>query len=82
MMIMDKDIITIVSNNEKKEYRLLAIISNQYIIYTNLNNSDITKDIHVIKVESIDNLDKIIPMTDEEYEIINKKYDNIINKKV
>ena len=79
---MDKDIITIVSNNEKKEYRLLAIISNQYIIYTNLNNSDITKDIHVIKVESIDNLDKIIPMTDEEYEIINKKYDNIINKKV
>lgn len=79
---MDKDIITIVSNNEKKEYRLLSIINNQYIIYTNLDNDNITKDIHVIKVESMDNLDKIIPMTDKEYEIITKKYDNLINKKV
>ena len=73
---MNKDIIKI----DNDEYKLLVVLDNQYIIYTNLDNLNPNDNIMVIKVKSMDELNNIIPMTDEELKNVEEKYLSIINE--
>ena len=75
---MNKDIIRLAKNDEEKDYQLLMTIDDKYIIYTELDNTNIKKDIHVLKVNSIENNNESISISDEELEIVTKKYLNII----
>ena len=76
---MNKDIITLMENNKEKDYQLLLTINDKYIIYSDLDNISINKNIYVIKVDDNKN---IIPITDNELNEVEQEYQKIINKKV
>ena len=69
-------------NNEKKEYQLLAIIDKnyKYIIYTDIENKDFKNNLYAIKVNNIDDISDTIPITDDEWEFIEKEYKKLISK--
>ena len=71
---MNKDTIKLLENNTEKEYRLLSIIDNKYIIYTDIDNINIYKDIYVVKVNQVGDNQNTIPISDEELKIVNQKY--------
>ena len=75
---MNKDYIILNENNQEKKYQILLLIDNKYIIYTNINNNNLHKDIHVIKVQTINNNQVSLPISNEELEEINQKYLEII----
>ncbi len=75
---MNEDTIILLENNVEKEYCLLLTIDNKYIIYTDIDNHNINKNIYVIKVESINDNQSILPITDDELNIINQKYLELI----
>ena len=75
---MNKDYIILKENNQEKKYQILLLIDNKYIIYTNINNNNLHKDIHVIKVQTINNNQVSLPISNEELEEINQKYLEII----
>lgn len=80
---MNENIITIYDNeNNKKDYKILLIIEKEYyyIIYTDLKNTNIKKNLNVVKVSSLDKLD-IIPMNNNDWKIVEKEYKNLINEK-
>ena len=80
---MNNDIITLYDeNNLKYEYKLLFVIDKEYkyIVYTNVDNINIKKDLYVIKVKSLNNNEETIPITDDEWKMINEEYQKIINK--
>ena len=82
MIIMNKDIITIYDeNNKPKDYKLLMVIDKEEkcIIYTDIDNMNIKKDIYAIKIKDFKNKE-VIPITDNELNIIEKDYQKIINK--
>ncbi len=67
-------------NNEKKEYKVLLIIDEvyKYIVYTDIDNYDLKKDLFVAKVKSLDNLEETLPVTPEEWKMIEDRYEKII----
>ena len=67
-------------NDNKKEYKVLLIIDEEYkyIIYTDLENNDIRENLMVAKVKSLDNLEKTLPITPDEWQMIEDKYKKII----
>ena len=71
--IYDKD-------NNLKEYKVLLIIDldYKYIIYTNINNSNLEKDLLVAKVKSLDNINETLEISDEEWKMIEERYQKII----
>ncbi len=75
---MNEDTIILLENNVEKEYCLLLTIDNKYIIYTDIDNNNINKNIYVIKVDSINDNQSILPITDDELNIINQKYLELI----
>ena len=80
---MNENIITIYDNeNNKKDYKILLIIEKEYyyIIYTDLKNTNIKKNLNVVKVSSLDKLD-IIPMNNNDWKIVETEYKNLINEK-
>ena len=80
---MNENVITIYDNeNNKKDYKILLIIEKEYyyIIYTDLKNINIKKNLNVVKVSSLDKLD-IIPMNNNDWKIVEKEYKNLINEK-
>ena len=80
---MNENIITIYDNkNNKKQYKVLLIIEKEYyyIIYTDLENNNIKKDLYAIKVSSMDELNPI-PIDKDEWEMIQKEYSNLIKEK-
>ena len=80
---MNENVITIYDNeNNKKDYKILLIIEKEYyyIIYTDLKNTNIKKNLNVVKVSSLDKLD-IIPMNNNDWKIVEKEYKNLINEK-
>ena len=82
MILMNNDIITLYDeNNLKHEYKLLFVIDKEfkYIVYTNVDNYNIKKDLYVIKVKSLNNNEKSIPITDDEWKMINDEYQKLIN---
>ena len=80
MIIMEDKITLINENNEQKDYKLLAIIDidYQYIIYTDLDNNDFKHNLYAIKVKDINLDNNILPISDEEWNIINNEYMSII----
>ena len=82
MMLMNDDIITLYdSNNQKYEYKLLMVLDKEYkyLIYTNIGNNDIKTDLHAIKIKELNNNEEIIPLTNEEWTMIENEYQNLIN---
>ena len=80
MIMMEDKIVLMDENNQEKEYKLLAIIDKEdkYIIYTDLNNLDITNNLYVVKVKELNNNTLTIPITDDEWNMINEEYLSII----
>ena len=79
---MNDDIITLYdSNNQKYEYKLLMVLDKEYkyLIYTNIGNNDIKTDLHAIKIKELNNNEEIIPLTNEEWTMIENEYQNLIN---
>ena len=75
---MNKDIITIYDNNDnKKNYKLLFIIEKEfkYIIYTDIDNNDLTKNLYAVKVKDNNSLE----ITDKEWKMIEKEYNKLLN---
>ncbi len=71
--IYDKD-------NNLKEYKVLLIIDldYKYIIYTNINNNNLEKDLLVAKVKSLDDINETLEISDEEWKMIEERYQKII----
>jgi uncharacterized protein YrzB (UPF0473 family) len=82
-MKMNKDIISLYDeNNQKKEYKLLMIISKEYkyLIYTDIDNMDLNKNMYAIKTKELNKLEEILPISEEEWKTIEEEYNKIINK--
>ena len=80
---MNENIITIYDKEgNKQEYKILLIIEKEYyyIIYTDINSQSIKNNLNVIKVSSLDNL-AAIPINDDEWNMLENEYNNIINQK-
>lgn len=79
---MDSDIITLYDNNQKKDYKLLLVINSEYkyVIYTNIENTDINEDLHAIKIKEFNNNEETIPITDSEWEMIENELKKLVNK--
>ena len=78
------DIIKIINDdNEEKEYVLLATFidsGKQYIIYKDINNNSIDKDIMASRIDEFKVDMKLFPLSNEEWDMIIDKYKKIINK--
>lgn len=80
---MNNDLITLYdSNNQKKDYKLLLVIDNEYkyVIYTDIDNTDINKNLYAIKIKEFNNNEETIPISDTEWEMIENKLKELINK--
>ena len=68
-------------NNDPKEYKILLIINKKfkYIIYTDLDNDNIEKNLNVAKVSSLDNINEMLPINDEEWQMIDECYKKFLN---
>ena len=78
---MKNDIITIYTNNQRKDYHLLMILDKEYkyVIYTDIENKDLDKNLYVAKVKSIDKLDETMPISDDEWSMIEEEYHKILS---
>lgn len=80
---MNNDLITLYdSNNQKKDYKLLLVIDNEYkyVIYTDIDNTDINKNLYAIKIKEFNNNEETIPISDTEWEMIENKLKELIYK--
>ena len=80
-MILKESMITILNNGEKKEYKLLMVIQKDiyYIIYTDVDNMDFSKNLYVAKVKNIDDISETIHITNEEWDMIEKECQKVFN---
>lgn len=79
---MNNDIITVTNNNnEKIDYKLLMVIDKnfKYLIYTDIDNTNYKKNIYAVKVKSLNINEETIPITDNEWEMIENEYKKIVN---
>ncbi len=78
--MMNNDRITITLNGIKKEYKLLLIIQKDYyyIIYTDINNTELNKNLYVAKVDSLENINSTLPINDLEWLMLEEEYTKII----
>ena len=77
-----EDIIKIINNNEEKEYILLAIFTingKQYIVYKDIDNDSINKNLLASRVDEFKSNMKLFPLTDEEWNTVEEEYKKIIN---
>lgn len=80
---MNNDLITLYdSNNQKKDYKLLLVIDKEYkyVIYTDINNTDINSDLYAIKIKEFNNNEETIPIDDNELIMIETKLKELIDK--
>lgn len=78
---MNKDIITLYDeNNQKKEYKLLLVIDKEfkYLVYTDSENNDISKNLYAVKIKELKSNEEILPINDDEWEMIETKYKELI----
>ena len=79
---MNRDTITLYDeDNQQKDYKLLLVINNEfkYVIYTNIENTDINKDLYVIKIKEFKNNEETIEISDSELEMIENEFKKLIN---
>ncbi len=80
---MNNDLITLYdSNNQKKDYKLLLVIDNEYkyVIYTDIDNTDINSNLYAIKIKEFNNNEETIPIDDNELLMIENKLKELIDK--
>lgn len=80
---MNNDLITLYdSNDQKKDYKLLLVIDNnyKYVIYTDTDNTDITKNLYAIKIKDFNNNEETIPIDDNELLMLETKLKELIDK--
>ena len=80
---MDENIIKIHhSDDSVKDYKILLIIKREYyyVVYTDLSNTNIKEDLHVIKIKSLDS-NEILPISDDEWLMIEEEYNKLCNGK-
>ena len=78
---MNKDIITLYDENDSpKEYKLLMVIDKEfkYIIYTDIDNQNIKKNLYAIKIKDYSDKETI-PIDENEWNMIENQYKKIIN---
>ncbi len=78
---MNNDIITVYDiNGMAKTYKMLLVIKKeyQYIVYTDINNDNIKENLYAIKINDLDDKETL-PINDEEWQMIEKEYQKIIN---
>ena len=81
MVKMNKDIITLYDENDSpKEYKLLMVIDKEfkYIIYTDIDNQNIKKNLYAIKIKDYSDKETI-PIDENEWNMIENQYKKIIN---
>lgn len=79
---MNKDIITLLDeDNKPTDYKLLMVIDKEYkyIIYTDIDNQDIKKDLYVIKTKELKDNEESISITIDEWNMIEKTFNKLIN---
>ena len=79
--MMNKNILTIYDNDgNTKKYKILLVIKKEYnyIIYTDIDNENIRKNIRVIKVSNLNDL-AILPINNDDWTIINNEYNKLIS---
>ena len=64
----------------QKQCKILAIIENKYIVYTNINNNNLSENIMVSKFDKLTSEINLIPLDDYEWTFVEKKYLDICNK--
>lgn len=77
---MGNNILTVYDeNNNTKDYKVLLVIESdyKYIIYTDLNNYNIKKNLYAIKLKSLDSNEPIY-INDTEWKMIEKQYQTLI----
>ena len=81
---MKNEIITIYEDGKKKEYKLLMVLQKEYkyIIYTNKDNPHLDKNIFVAKVNNLESINETLPLTEDEWEMLESEYKKIINTKI
>ncbi len=80
---MNKDIITLYDDkNEKKDYKLLLVINKdyKYLIYTDINNMNLKNNIYAIKTKNLKSNEEVLAIDDNEWQMIEETYENIVNK--
>lgn len=80
---MNNDLITLYdSNNQKKDYKLLLVIDKEYkyVIYTDINNTDINSNLYAIKIKEFNNNEETIPIDDNELKMIENELKILIDK--
>lgn len=80
---MNNDLITLYdSNNQKKDYKLLLVIDKEYkyVIYTDIDNTDINSNLYAIKIKEFNNNEETIPIDDNELIMIETKLKELIDK--
>ena len=79
---MNKDILTIYDNEgNTKDYKLLLVIDKEfkYLIYTDLDNINIKKNLYAIKIKDLNRSADTLPIDDNEWEMIEETYKKLIN---
>ena len=79
---MSKDIITLYDESGNKEdYKLLLVIDKgfKYLIYTDINNFDIKNNLYAVKINGLNRNEETVPIDDDEWEMIEKTYQEFIN---
>lgn len=77
---MGENILTIYDeDNNTKDYKILLVIEKdyKYIIYTDLNNYNIKKNLYAIKLNSLESKEPIF-INDSEWKMIYDEYQNLI----
>lgn len=78
------DIIKVIDeNNEEKEYNLLAVFTingKQYIVYKDINNKSVTENLLASRITEFSKDMKLIPLTNEEWDIVSNEYEKLISK--
>ena len=79
---MNEDIITIYDDNSQKDYKVLFVIEKEYkyIVYTDIDNNDLNKELYAIKVKDLINDESPIPITEDEWTMIETEYKKLINE--
>ncbi len=75
------NILTLYDHNQKIDYKMLFVLDKEfkYIIYTDLDNMDLNK-LYAIKVKALNNNEETIPITDEEWTMIETEFNKFIKK--
>lgn len=73
--------IKIFENDVTKEYKVLLVIDKdyKYVIYTDKDNYQPDKNLMVAKVKSINEMNESLPITDDEWKMIEDNYQKILN---